>query len=254
MQVLSVTGFAREVRWTACLALVGCASVQDRLAEADPDRGPSVPPRSAPASGTETAGPKADFDSKATRHVQSSSVSTQEDEDEIDWPPKWPWLLLGGYGLSYAKSDAAIDSVDELGASYQVGAGYLIHRYVSIETGYFDLGRVTTDLGAGPGDDRIQNQGVQLSAVGHWPIITIDGVGLEAIGRIGACHWWETEKDHTGAGTTTRHDEDTDLYWGLGLQLYLTGPWFARLEWTRLDKSGRGTDLDSGMISLIWAL
>lgn len=153
-------------------------------------------------------------------------------------------------GQSRAKADEARIAASQLGAglaisslasdekdtAFRVFGGYQINRYLGMELGFFDLGKLgvsATTLPAGSLDGQLKAQGGNLDLVGTMPVTE----RLSVLGRVGA-HYTRTRASFSGTGAVTPlnprpSNRETNVKLGLGLQYAFTPSVLLRGEMER---------------------
>lgn len=153
-------------------------------------------------------------------------------------------------GQSRAKADEARIAASQLGAglaisslasdekdtAFRVFGGYQINRYLGMELGFFDLGKLgvsATTLPAGSLDGQLKAQGGNLDLVGTMPVTE----RLSVLGRVGV-HYTRTRASFSGTGAVTPlnptpSNRETNVKLGLGLQYAFTPSVLLRGEMER---------------------
>ena len=156
---------------------------------------------------------------------------------------------------------------DERDTGYKLYGGYRLHRNFALEGGYFDLGEfgytATTESPGNIGTPNltgtlvgtIELQGVNLDAVGIWPITD----KFSAFGRIGVIH---AEAEDTFVGTGAVHVLDpnpseraTSYKFGVGLEYDFSDALAVRVEAERYridDAVGNMGDIDLVSVGLVY--
>jgi len=174
-------------------------------------------------------------------------------------------LLIGGWILSgsalaqpYIGFSAGQADVDESMAipglidpggrfdgkdgAFKLFGGYQFNPNFALEAALVDLGDVSysgTFAGATVSGGRIQNSGLNLSAVGVLPL----GPKFVLFGKAGIFMWYSEATDITG-GFAFRNEEDgADLSLGLGASIAIGQRVSLRAEWERFDMSNVDVDL-----------
>lgn len=182
------------------------------------------------------------------------------------------WYVGGNVGQSRAKIDneritnnilgAGFTSVtisdDDRDVGYKLFAGYQFNKYFALEGGYFNLGKfgyTATTVPAGTLNGEIKLQGLNLDAVGLWPITE----KFSAFGRLGA-NYAEAKDSFVGTGAVVVTNpnpskRDTNVKFGLGLQYAFTESTAMRLEAERYvinDAVGNRGDIDLISLGLVY--
>jgi hypothetical protein len=101
-------------------------------------------------------------------------------------------------------------------------------------------GSFTGNLGAVPvTGGRIQNSGINLSAVGVVPL----GQRFVFFGKVGMFLWYSEASDVTGGFAFYSEEDGADLSVGLGASVALGQRVSLRAEWERFDMSNTDVDL-----------
>ncbi|MFA5170948.1 MAG: outer membrane beta-barrel protein [Sulfuriferula sp.] len=182
------------------------------------------------------------------------------------------WYVGANVGQSRAKIDderisnniigAGFTSVtisdDDRDIGYKVFAGYQFNKYFALEGGYFDLGKfgyTATTVPAGTLNGTIKLQGLNLDAVGIWPITE----KFSAFGRLGA-NYAEAKDSFVGTGAVivtnpNPSKRDTNLKFGLGVQYAFNESMAMRVEAERYiinDAVGNHGDIDLLSLGLVY--
>lgn len=165
-----------------------------------------------------------------------------------------------GITSSLVKSGATSVSIedDDRDLGYKVLAGYQFNRYFALEGGYFNLGKfgyTATTVPAGTLNGNIKLQGINMDAVGIWPITE----KLSALGRIGA-NYAEARDSFTGTGAVqvlnpNPSKNDINYKFGIGVQYALNDAFSVRAEAERYridDAIGNKGDIDLLSMGLIY--
>lgn len=141
---------------------------------------------------------------------------------------------------------------------FKLFGGYQYNKYLSVEAGYFDLGRfgfstTTTPTGTLSGDIRLK--GLNLDAVGTLPITE----KFSAFGRIGVAYT-HAEDSFVGTGAVNvlnpnPSSRDTNLKVGLGVQYAFTDALSLRAEIERYrvnDAVGNKGEVDLASLGLVY--
>lgn len=147
---------------------------------------------------------------------------------------------------------------DERDRTYKLFGGYQFNPYISVEAGYFDLGRfgfTTTTTPAGTLSGNIRLKGLNLDVVGTLPITE----KFSAFGRMGVAYT-RAEDSFVGSGAVSVLDPNpsshkANLKAGLGLQYALTDALSLRAEIERYrvdDAVGNKGDVDLASLGLVY--
>jgi len=171
-----------------------------------------------------------------------------------------PALAQVYVGFSFGRADVdpeiAIPGLIDPGATarfdgkdgaFKLFGGYQFNQNFALEAAIVDLGDVRysgsfTDpaLGTLPvSNGRVQNSGLNLSAVGVLPL----GSNFVVFGKAGVFLWYSEARDNTGGFAFYSEDDGVDLSLGLGASLALGQRVSLRLEWERFDMSNVAVDL-----------
>jgi OmpA-OmpF porin, OOP family len=160
-------------------------------------------------------------------------------------------LLQGGFSTT---------SIDENNrdTGFKLLGGYQFNRYVSVESGYFDLGKFdftaqTLPLGTLTGE--IKLKGINVDIVGFVPFTE----KLSAFGRVGV-NYADTKDSFHGTGAVNVVDPEasqrqSNLKLGLGLQYDFNDVWAMRLETERYrinDAVGNKGDVDFASVGIVY--
>lgn len=149
-------------------------------------------------------------------------------------------------------------SNDNRDTGYKIFSGYQLNEFLSVEGGYFDLGRfgyTATTLPPGTLSGNIKLRGVNLDVIGMLPI----SEKFSAFGRVGV-NYAEARDSFTGSGAVNVLDpnqrkRDTNLKFGLGVQYDFTQSLGMRVEAERYrinDAVGNKGDIDLISLGLIY--
>ena len=142
-------------------------------------------------------------------------------------------------GLIDPGPNARVDGKD---GAFKLFGGYQFNPNFALEAALVDLGDVSysgTFAGATVTGGRIQNSGLNLSAVGVVPL----GQSFVLFGKVGMFMWYSEATDVT-AGFGFRSEEDgADLSVGLGASVAIGQRVSLRAEWERFDMSNVDVDL-----------
>jgi OOP family OmpA-OmpF porin len=128
-----------------------------------------------------------------------------------------------------------IKSIDENSAAWKIFGGYLAQKYIGVEGGYRDFGKVSSTVSSELFESK--TTGWDVEALGRLEIAIVDIFAKAGL------MFWSTEVKLLGK---TYDDSGTDFFWGLGAGAHL-GPFGARLEWESLEG---GAQDNLSMVSL----
>ena len=182
------------------------------------------------------------------------------------------WYVGGNVGQSRANIDDERITSNLLGAGftsvsikdedrdigYKLFAGYQFNKYFALEGGYFNLGKfgyTATTVPQGTLNGEIKLQGLNLDAVGIWPITE----KFSAIARVGA-NYAEAKDTFVGTGAVivtnpNPSKRDTNIKYGVGLQYAFTEALAIRAEAERYridDAVGNKGDIDLISLGLVY--
>jgi OmpA-OmpF porin, OOP family len=171
-------------------------------------------------------------------------------------------LYLGGaVGASRFKDgcDNVPVSCDRTDTAWKAFAGYQFTRYIGIEGGYVDMGKITADgvTGGVFVDANAKVRGVELVGVGTYPI----NDKFAVYGKLGAIRS-RVSVSATGvvpgfASTVSQSSRSTDFTFGVGARYFLTPNLGARVEWQRYQNVGNSSigtdDIDVLSLGLLYA-
>lgn len=136
--------------------------------------------------------------------------------------------------------------VDGKDGAFKLFGGYQFNRNFALEAAFVDLGDVsysgsfTDNMGTVPvTGGRIQNSGLNLSAVGVVPL----GERFVLFGKVGMFLWYSEATDVTGGTAFYSEEDGSDLSLGLGASMALGPRVSLRAEWERFDISNVDVDL-----------
>jgi OmpA-OmpF porin, OOP family len=132
--------------------------------------------------------------------------------------------------------------VDGKDGAFKLFGGYQFNRNFALEAAIVDLGDMTYSgnfAGAPVTGGRVQNSGLNLSAVGVLPL----GQSFVVFGKVGMFLWYSEARDVTGGFAFFSEEDGADLSVGLGASLALGQKVSLRAEWERFDMSNTDVDL-----------
>ena len=132
--------------------------------------------------------------------------------------------------------------VDGKDGAFKLFGGYQFSPNFALEAALVDLGDVSYSgsfEGATVTGGRIQNSGLNLSAVGVVPL----GQRFVLFGKVGMFLWYSEATDVTGGVATYSEDDGADLSVGLGASVAIGQKVSLRAEWERFDMSNVDVDL-----------
>jgi OOP family OmpA-OmpF porin len=137
-------------------------------------------------------------------------------------------------------------TVDGKDGAFKLFGGYQFNQNFALEAALVDLGDVsysgffTSPSLTGPvSGGRVQNSGLNLSAVGVVPL----GQRFVLFGKVGMFLWYSEATDVTGGLATYSEDDGADLSLGLGASVAIGQRVSLRAEWERFDMSNVDVDL-----------
>jgi OmpA-OmpF porin, OOP family len=174
-------------------------------------------------------------------------------------------LLIGGWILSgsalaqpyigFSAGQADVDEsmvipglidpggrVDGKDGAFKLFGGFQFNQNFALEAALVDLGDVSysgTFAGASVTGGRIQNSGLNLSAVGVVPL----GQTFVLFGKVGMFLWYSEATDVTGGFAFRSEEDGADLSVGLGASVAIGQRVSLRAEWERFDMSNVDVDL-----------
>jgi OOP family OmpA-OmpF porin len=174
-------------------------------------------------------------------------------------------LLIGGWILSgsalaqpyigFSAGQADVDEsmaipglvdpggrVDGKDGAFKLFGGFQFNQNFALEAALVDLGDVSysgTFAGASVTGGRIQNSGLNLSAVGVVPL----GQTFVLFGKVGMFLWYSEATDVTGGFAFRSEEDGADLSVGLGASVAIGQKVSLRAEWERFDMSNVDVDL-----------
>jgi OOP family OmpA-OmpF porin len=193
------------------------------------------------------------FNSQSVMAVESGwigGLSVGQSKARIDDAAITDQLQTAGFGTT------SINDVN-LNTGVKFFGGYQFNRYFALEGGYFDLGRFgyqATTVPVGGLNGNIQLKGVNLDAVGMWPM----SENFSLLGRLGA-NYAQSRDNFTTFGAvsvTDANPSNNSFNWkaGLGMQYDLFESVGLRGEWERYrinDSVGTRGDVDLVSIGLV---
>jgi len=147
---------------------------------------------------------------------------------------------------------------DDRDFGYKLFGGYQLGRFISVEGGYFDLGKfgyTAETIPTGTVDAEIRIRGLNLDLVGYLPITE----QFSAFARAGVNHA-KVKGTFMGTGlasvvTPTTSERDTNYKFGFGLQYFLSESLGVRAEAERYrinDSLGTKGDVDLFSVGLVY--
>lgn len=135
--------------------------------------------------------------------------------------------------------------VDGKDGAFKLFGGYQFSPNFALEAALVDLGDMSysgffsgTPSGQVTGG-RVQNSGLNLSAVGVVPL----GQSFVLFGKVGMFMWYSEATDVTGGFATRSEEDGADLSVGLGASVAIGRKVSLRAEWERFDMSNVDVDL-----------
>lgn len=167
----------------------------------------------------------------------------------------------GGAGINSALANQGVGAASTLDKRDWTGslfAGYRVNPAFSVEGGVTRLGRfdyraTSSAPTAGTISGRHSAEGVELDAVGTWPIANRWSV----FGKAGLFHGrTRLEASGTGVAVSERRDWNTSPLLGVGASYAINRNWDARVEWDRYfrvgdSSTGRG-DIDRYVVGVTY--
>ena len=135
--------------------------------------------------------------------------------------------------------------VDGKDGAFKLFGGYQFNPNFALEAAAVDLGDVsysgffTGTPGGTVTGGRVQNSGLNLSAVGVLPL----GERFVLFGKAGMFLWYSEATDVTGGVAFYSEEDGADLSLGLGASVALSQRVSLRAEWERFDMSNVDVDL-----------
>jgi OOP family OmpA-OmpF porin len=135
--------------------------------------------------------------------------------------------------------------VDGKDGAFKLFGGYQFNPNFALEAALVDLGDVsysgffTGSPGGTVTGGRIQNSGLNLSAVGVVPL----GPKFVLFGKAGIFMWYSEATDVTGGFAFRSEEDGADLSIGLGASVAIGQRVSLRAEWERFDMSNVDVDL-----------
>ena len=137
--------------------------------------------------------------------------------------------------------------VDGKDGAFKLFGGYQFNRNFALEAAIVDLGDMTysgnftgtAPLSGSVTGGRVQNSGLNLSAVGVVPL----GTSFVLFGKVGMFLWYSEATDVTNGIATYSEADGADLSVGLGASVALGQKVSLRAEWERFDMSNVDVDL-----------
>ena len=137
--------------------------------------------------------------------------------------------------------------VDGKDGAFKLFGGYQFGPNFALEAALVDLGDVsysgnftgTPPLNGPVTGGRVQNSGLNLSAVGVVPL----GQKLVLFGKVGMFLWYSEATDVTNGIATLSEEDGADLSVGLGASVAIGQRVSLRAEWERFDMSNVDVDL-----------
>lgn len=144
-------------------------------------------------------------------------------------------ILKGGAGPSTIDSSTEDASqfdgdVDEEDTALSLGVGYTVHPNLSFELSFTEFGEFDYDgtWNGTPIEGTVESSGLSLAAVGYYPLNETFGL----VGSIGMLAWYADEEENFGGNEESFDDNDSDVFYGAGVQANLTSHLAARLDYT----------------------
>ena len=131
------------------------------------------------------------------------------------------------------KLGSGLTSCDDTDSGFKLFGGYKFNPNFGAEVAFVDLGEIKA---TGPGGTaRLESDGLQLAAVGRFPI----NPQFDVFGKLGLFMW---DISASGPGGSLS-DDGTDIMIGAGVSWHFTRQLSLRGEWERFDIDGDDVDL-----------
>ena len=168
----------------------------------------------------------------STQSLAQVYVGFSAGQSDVDESMVIPGLIDPGPG-------ARVDGKD---GAFKLFGGYQFNPNFALEAAIVDLGDVSYSgsfAGAPVTGGRIQNSGINLSAVGVVPL----GERFVIFGKAGMFLWYSEASDVTGGFRFYSEEDGADLSVGLGASVAIGQRVSLRAEWERFDMSNTDVDL-----------
>ena len=127
-------------------------------------------------------------------------------------------------------------SIDTDATAYRITAGWRFSEYFGIEAGYHDFGDFEQEIEGS--DISLSADGYTFGVSGAWPLVD----KLALTGRLG-WFFWDGAAEINNVSQAS--PEDTNLYFGAGLQYSLTGHFALTADWSQYDLEDARSDVIS---------
>jgi len=155
-------------------------------------------------------------------------------------------------------------TTDEDDTGFNLGVGYKVNDFFSVEGGYMDLGKASATLSAGGSALGLSMTAGSVTAEADYDAVYLGGVfeyGINdklSLNAKGGLYWWDADYRATYSsatfrlnsytyvvtnGTTTWSDDGDDIYYGLGATYNLSDNLQVRADWYRSDTDDGDVDV-----------
>ena len=158
----------------------------------------------------------------------SSAVTTMQSHAEGNW------YIGGRFSLAFVDEPG----INEDDTGTKVFGGYKLNDYFAIEGGLYDFGEIS-DSGS-----HLEIDGLSLAAIGLIPVSS----NVSLFGKVGI-HDWDADSIGTIPSQLTK-DNDTDAFYGVGLDYAVNERWSLRGEFERFEVDD--LDIDVASIGVVF--
>lgn len=134
-----------------------------------------------------------------------------------------------GLGVGEATNKADEIDFDASDTAFKVVGGYSFNKYIAAEVGYIDAGSPDQQFGAS--NIKIEATGFTVAALGKLPI----GNSFAFIGKLGYASYKSEATLSLGGGSISSDDDNEDLLYGIGAEVYLGNHFTLRAEYEAVD-------------------
>lgn len=139
------------------------------------------------------------------------------------------WYIGGSVSQAYV-DETGIDDDD---TGFNIFGGYRFNEYFAIEAAYYDFGDMSDN------GNKFSIDGGSLGVIGSIPVAK----RFSLFGKVGI-HAWDADVSGAIAGEFS-DTTDTDVFYGVGAEYQLSGPWSIRGDFTRYEVDDFDVDVAS---------
>jgi opacity protein-like surface antigen len=153
----------------------------------------------------------------------------------------------GGYADANAYKSSAVTwtAFDETSMSWKFFGGYHINELLSIEGAYNNLGKLT---GSGTvSAARVTGQTTSTAWVAALKVSPLRSSAVSPFAKIGLSYLQAKEDSGAVGATTTKKDNSTGMYFGIGAEYAISSQISAAVEYENFGKAGEASSNTAGV-------